>query len=100
MYYIEQNTTHNEFYVISSNYNYSNNGSLSSNIYVYNNDFSYIEAIPLEKFYFVQPGHSEYNLADPSAEYVFTNSDENKIIVITKANINYSTAWGIEVIDR
>ena len=98
LYYIDQNITHNEFYVIPSNYDHSYNGSMNSNINVYNNDFSYTKSIPLEKFYFVQPGHTEYSLVDPSAEYVFTNSDENKIIVITKANINYSTAWGIEII--
>ena len=96
---IEQDIIHNEYYVIPSN-NYSfNSDSDSQEILVFNNSFEQIKTILLEDYYFASNSQPYFYLVNPSAEYVFVSSDGNKIIVVSKAS-DYSSKWGIEVLDR
>jgi hypothetical protein len=68
-------------------------------VLVLDNDFGLKETIYLEKYFFKQPGDIGYSQAEASAENVFSSSDGNKIIILSKSMPNYSTKWGIEIIE-
>ena len=100
LYFIEQSSHLDEYYLITTDNYYSSSHSESDRILVYNNNFTQESIINLEKFYYLQQGQNGYSLADASAEYIFSSSDGSKIIVISMSDYNYYDNWGIEIIEK
>lgn len=90
-----------EYYAITTNSSSSSNSDCDK-LYVLDNTFQSAGTIELEYFYYSQSGSPGYQIVSPSAEFVFSSSDGNKIIVISEAsNYYYSDeGWGIEIIDK
>ncbi|OQX78843.1 MAG: hypothetical protein B6D61_04650, partial [Bacteroidetes bacterium 4484_249] len=100
LYFIEQSSLFDEYYLITTNNYYSSSHSESDRILVYNSNFAQDRIINLEKFYYIQQGQHSYSFADASAEYVFSSSDGSKIIVVSMSAFNYYDNWGIEIIEK
>ena len=75
--------------------------SFNSNLYTINNNLVQSGIVHLEPFYtqYLYSG-SGYSTSEAVAEYVFANSDGNKIIVVSRAYEYSPGYWGIEIIDR
>jgi DNA-binding beta-propeller fold protein YncE len=97
---VEHDLVHNEFYVIPDyNGNYSS-GSESNKIMVFDSSYQIIKTITLEDYYLISNFEPGYIKVNAWAEYVFISSDGSKIIIVSKASVNSSYNWGIEIIDE
>ncbi len=100
LYFIEQSSLLDEYYLITTDNYYSYHSSESDKILIYNNNFTHINTINLEKFYYIKQGQNVYSQDEASAAYVFSSSDGSKIIIISMSDYNYYDNWGIEIIEK
>jgi|GEM_PF-3364918 len=100
IYWFDHNMVHNEFYIIPTNSSYGADYQ-SSQVLVLGSDLSPLYTVHLEPFYindnYNTPG---YETEEAVGEYVFSSSDGDKIIVVSRAYEYYSYIWGIEIIER
>jgi len=97
--WLDHSSSKAKLYVIFSNDDDWNPIKLN-NIYVFNDsDLSYVKKFDLEK-YFNQAERNNVETYDAAPYFVFSNSTENRLFVITKAvNSDLVKEWAIQKID-